>query len=784
MDESAPADETASLRERIATLCAAILRISASLDVRTVLQEVVDSACALSGARLGVIATTDDSGRPIDFVTCGFTPEEHRQLAGWRDGLRLFDHLQSLPGPLRLDDLPAYVRALGFSADLMQARTWMALPMRHRGVPVGSFFLAGKQDAPAFTPEDEEVLVLFGAQVAAAVANARTYRSEQRARADLEALVETSPVGVVVFDARTGKPVSFNREATRIVAALRTPGHAPDALLSEIICRRADGRETSLDEFPLALSLRSAETVRAEEIVLSVPDGRSIATLVNSTPIHAEDGTVASVVVTMQDLAPLEALERQRAEFFGLVSHELRTPLSAIKGAASAVLESGARLDPAEVRAYLRIVDDQADHMRGLVADLLDAGRIDAGTLSLSSGPTAVAGLAERARDTFVHAGGRHAVHIDMPPALPPVTADGERVIQVLNNLLANAAQNAPASSRIRIDAARHGAMVAITVTDRGDGLPADRLPHLFSRRIVPGIPREHGSGLGLAICKGIVEAHGGRIRAESPGPGEGTRVTFTLPVAEDAPPAAAPATDAGSPSGDRERILVVDDDPAALRTARTALTAAGYAPTATADPGDVPRLLRTERPRLVLLDLLLPNTDGIELMTRLPGLADVPVIFVSAYDRDETIARALEAGAADYVVKPYSPTELVARIRAALRRTPAPEPFRLGALEVRFDERLATLDGEPLRLTAREYDLLRTLAARAGHVATYADLERRVWGARAGPQVVRAFVKKLRDKLGDDPADPAYILNVRGIGYRMPRPDGPAAGSDDHGPA
>ncbi|MCY4012674.1 MAG: response regulator [Gammaproteobacteria bacterium] len=773
MEHGALAEENATLRHRIATLCAAILRISASLDVRTVLQEVVDSACALSSARYGLIATIDDAGRAIDLVTCGLAPEQHDQLADWHDGRRLFDHLQSLPGPLRLDDLPAYVRALGFATDLIPARTLLAMPLRQQGAPIGSFYLGGKQGAPAFTAEDEEVLVLFGAQVAAAVANARAHRSEQRARADLEALIETSPVGVVVFDARTGKPVSFNREAGRIVAALRNPGDAAEDLLSEITCRRSDGRETSLDEFPLALSLTTAETLRAEEIVLSVPDGRSVAMLVNSTPIHAEDGAVVSLVVTMQDLAPLEEIERQRAGFFGLVSHELRTPLSAIKGAAAAVLEPGAHLDPVEMRAYFRIVDDQADHMRGLVADLLDAGRIDTGTLSVSTEPTVVAGLVERAREAFVAAGGRHTVHIDLPAAMPPVAADGERVIQVLNNLLANAARHAPAFSRIRVDATRDGPMVSIAVTDSGEGVPADRLPHLFSGRMVPGVPREHGSGFGLAICKGIVEAHGGRIRAESAGQGKGTRITFTLPVAEtEVAASAGPAADTGSqPAARRERVLVVDDDPSALRFARTALAAAGYAAVATADPGEVPRLLRTERPRLVLLDLLLPNTDGIELMARLPGLAGVPVIFVSAYGRDETIARALEAGAADYIVKPYSPTELVARIKAALRRTVEPEGFRLGALEVRFDERLATLDGKPLRLTAREYDLLSALAACAGHVATYADLHRQVWGTRdgAGNQVVRAFVKKLRDKLGDDPADPVYILNERGIGYRMP---------------
>ena len=135
-------------------------------------------------------------------------------------------------------------------------------------------------------------------------------------------------------------------------------------------------------------------------------------------------------------------------------------------------------------------------------------------------------------------------------------------------------------------------------------------------------------------------------------------------------------------------RILVVDDDPQTLRFVRDALLKAGYAPLMTSDPQELSRLIQTEKPGLVLLDLMLPGTDGIELMGRIPELADLPVIFISGYRRDETIARAFEAGAADYIVKPFSPTELVARVQAALRRRAEPEAFVLGELSIRYDQR------------------------------------------------------------------------------------------------
>ncbi len=496
------------------------------------------------------------------------------------------------------------------------------------------------------------------------------------------------------MDACAGRPVSFNREARRIVESLRTPGRPPEHLLEVVSVRRADGREVSLAEIPLEQTLRTGETVRAEEVVLSVPDGRSVRTLINATPIRAEGDEIGSVVVTMQDLAPLDEIERMRTEFLGLVGHELRAPLRAIKGSADAGLEEEAELDPAEIREFFRIIAEQAGHMRGLIRDLLDAGRIDACTLSVAADPSEVAALVERARSTFLGGGGRHAVLVDLPAGLPPVMAHRRRVVQVLNNLFANAARHAPESTPIRVAAVREDAHVAVSISDEGSGVAPELLPHLFSKHGGGRPGATAGHGLGLAISKGLVEAHGGRIRAESPGAGRGATFTLTLPVAGEAGPTAAAdhaAVAATAPEpGEPPRILVVDDDPRALRFVRDALSKAGYAPLVTGAPQDMPRIIRTERPRLVLLDLMLPDADGIELMGQVPELADLPVIFIYGYGRDETVAKPLEAGAADYLVKPFSPTELVARVRAALRRREEPEPFVVGDLAIDYAHRRA----------------------------------------------------------------------------------------------
>ena len=763
--------ENEALRAGIATLNAAILRINASLDLDTVLGEVMTSTRALTGARYGVIVTVDETGAPGDFVFSGLTPAEKQELMAWPDSPRLFEHLRTLPGPLRLLDLGGYVRTLGIEAAAWTfSRTFQGTPMRHRGVDVGHFFLAEKADGEAFTDDDEEVLALFASQAAAAIVNARTHRAEQRARADLEALVETSPVGVVVFDAKSGRPVSFNREARRIVESLCTPGRPPEQLLEVLSLRRADGREVNLSEFPIAQHLNSGETVRAEEVVISVPDGRSVRTLVNATPIPAEGAGVESVVVTMQDLAPLDENERLRTEFLGLVSHELREPLAAIKGSATTLLEESAALDPAEMREFHRIIVEQANHMRGLIGDLLDAGRIDSGTLSVAPEPSEVADLVERARNTFLGGGGRHGLVVDLPAGLPRAMADRRRIVQVLNNLFANAARHAPESSPIRVSAAREDAHVAVSVADEGRGMAPERLPQLFNKHAGAGEGAKAGHGLGLAICKGLVEAHGGRIRAESAVAGRGTIVTFTLPVAGEPGAGAAAGPPSAPRPGEATRILVVDDDPQTLRFVRDALAAAGYAPLVTGEPKELAHMVRTEKPRLVLLDLILPGVDGIALMESMPELSDLPVIFISGYGRDETVARALESGAADYLVKPFSPTELVARVRAALRRHEEPEPFVLGALAIDYDRRRVTVGGDSVTLTATEYELLRVLSLHAGRVVAYDTLLGRVWSGRdsADANLVRIFVRNLRRKLGDDATSPTWIFNERGVGYRM----------------
>ena len=473
-----------------------------------------------------------------------------------------------------------------------------------------------------------------------------------------------------------------------------------------------------------------------------------------------------------------------RAEFLAMVSHELRTPLATVRGSVSALLDEFSDMHPAEMRQFLKIILEQTDRMRALIADLLDVARIETGTLPVSPQPTDLAVPIGEAETAFRIGGHTQDLSIDIPPDLPWVMGDKSRIVQVLGSLLANAARHSPESSIIRVSAAPGDLHVSVSVSDEGRGIPAESLPHLF-RKFSRIEAEEQGgdTGLGLAVCKGIVEAHGGRIWAESDGPGLGARFTFTLPTAEDAgfvspaPPPQLSTPSVRRSTSEQLRILAVDDDDQALRYIRDALVKSGYAVVATRDPDEAMDLVEEERPHLVLLDLMLPGVDGIELMKDIIEPEGTPVIFVSAYGQDQLIAKAFEAGADDYVVKPFSPTELVARIRAALRRRITSEPatpYKVGDLIIDYTERVVTLGGIPIDLTAIQYRLLVELSASAGRVLTYEHLLRQVWGADGVGDIrpIRTAISTVRRKLGDDAVDPTYIHTKLRVGYSMPKPD------------
>ena len=429
------------------------------------------------------------------------------------------------------------------------------------------------------------------------------------------------------------------------------------------------------------------------------------------------------------------------------------------------------------------MIDEQSNHLRGLVNYLLDMTRIEAGALSVTPKPMDVSTLIDEARNAFLRRGATNAVEVDIDPDLPLIAADRRRVTQVLDNLLSNASKYSPEFSRIRVTGSRDGFFVGISVTDAGRGIPSDQLARLFKKysRVDEGGGRERqvvGEGLGLAICKGIVEAHGGRIWAESDGKERGTRITFTVPEATEVAQDSSSDALAAVPS-DQIRILAVDDEPQVLWLLKNILAEQRYKLFGTGNPDEMMQMVEMEQPQLILLDLMLPGANGFELMSRIREVSETPIIFLSANDQEENVTKALTMGADDYIVKPFSSTELLARVASSLRKRRAPgaavprQPFRLEGLVIDYTDRSVTISGRPVRLSSTEYKLLFELSINAGRVLTRDRILRRVWGPEyytGESDLLRATVKNLRRKLGDDASAPRYIFTEPRVGYRMPK--------------
>ncbi len=221
--------------------------------------------------------------------------------------------------------------------------------------------------------------------------------------------------------------------------------------------------------------------------------------------------------------------------------------------------------------------------------------------------------------------------------------------------------------------------------------------------------------------------------------------------------------------------VLVIEDEPQMLRFLRPALQGHGFRVVDATSGEDGVRQAATRAPDLVLLDLGLPDMDGLEVTRRLREWSRVPILVISARGREDDKVAALDAGADDYVTKPFSMRELLARLRVALRHASRPDGggpprLRVGELEIDFEKRRVAVGGKPIHLTRIEYRLLAELAQNAGKVLTHSHLLRNVWGPGYAQQsqYLRVYMVQLRRKIESDPARPKYLLTETGVGYRL----------------
>jgi signal transduction histidine kinase len=373
----------------------------------------------------------------------------------------------------------------------------------------------------------------------------------------------------------------------------------------------------------------------------------------------------------------LHASDRRKDEFLAMLAHELRNPLAPISAAAH-LLKVG-KVDEARARQSGEIISRQVQHLTGLVDDLLDVSRVSRGQVELRKLPlemrSVVADAVEQANPLILARGHHLAMH--MGPAAARVSGDAKRLVQVIFNLLANAAKYTPEGGNIRVSTQVEQEHVVLSVQDDGIGLSADLVPHVFQLFVQAERSPERsagGLGLGLAIVKSLVEMHGGKASCFSAGLGCGSIFTVRLPLLVAAEQRSAVTPDLCEPldAGRPLLILIVDDNVDAAQTLAMVLEALGHRVMVEHSPRVALDRARTENPDVCLFDIGLPEIDGNELARLIRAQSETAaatLIAVTGYGQDRDRTNSLAAGFDEHMVKPLDIDRLVAVLAAVVRR-------------------------------------------------------------------------------------------------------------------
>ena len=465
------------------------------------------------------------------------------------------------------------------------------------------------------------------------------------------------------------------------------------------------------------------------------------------------------VLLVADDRSESVRVEEMRRDFVANVSHELKTPI----GAVSLLAE-----DPAQVRRFTARLGEEARRLAELTQDIIELSRAQgleplAGS-DLVRVDEVVATAIEQNRVAAVAKGIEIASR--RPKERLLVLGQDAMLVTAVANLIANAVQYSPERSRVAVGMARRGDDVEITVTDQGPGIPEEEQERVFERffRSDPARSRNTGgTGLGLSLVKHAVAGHGGSIRVWSrPG--------------SDRPPARGGAGRTGDArKGHRvTSILIVEDEAALAEPLEYLLSREGYETTTASDGVAALAAFDRSPPDLVLLDLMLPGIPGTEVCRRLRARSQTPIIMLTAKDAEIDVVLGLELGADDYVTKPYSSRELLARIRAVLRRRVEPDldagVLEAGPVRMDVDRHTVSVAGREIAMPLKEFELLELLLRNAGRVLTRGQLIDRVWGADyfGDTKTLDVHIKRIRAKIEETPSEPRLLMTVRGLGYRF----------------
>lgn len=472
----------------------------------------------------------------------------------------------------------------------------------------------------------------------------------------------------------------------------------------------------------------------------------------------------------------------------------LQPSLANLKSAALSLQSGSRRWEASGHQEMLRVIQHEAESIYEALAAYEELVALAAGRKRLQHRPVELSDVLMGLLAEWKPTAPAHAFELAMPGEVPLLSADEVHIALAINLLIEHAVRMTPGGDTIRVDLRPGPEVVTVSIHHHGYAPTAEELAHLFEPfQRLRGMPDAYiRGGMGLALAEALISAHGGRAWAETRQGKPGAAVAMALPYAppacdshvvetngvEAAPSMAVPlAPQPLATRKARQCVLVIESDVRMLRYLRANLDGESYRASTAASLADAQSAIDRDDPDVLLLDAHLPDDDLTESLCKLREETGAPIIVLARRHDPAQCAEALDLGATDYVAKPFSMDELLARVRVALRQRDAAlravtrEPvFEHGGLMIDFEQRSVAVEGKPVALSKTEFKLLRVLAQHRNMVLSHELLLERVWGPAYCQEVefVWVYIRRLRRKIEPDPSAPRYILTVPGVGYRL----------------
>jgi PAS domain S-box-containing protein len=599
-------------------------------------------------------------------------------------------------------------------------------------------------------------------------------RKIQQDHGRMHSMIESLSEGLFLVD-NNGIIIEINRALEGLLALekARVVGEPYQELFARLLT-------SVLEPEVVQQSLRQAVTSVTERPVLEINFKGDPPKYLEVTffPVWDDDGSPIGWGGLFRDVTEDRDRQSWKLELLSILAHDIRAPLASLKGHVTALLANYRRWGDEMIMEFFETINRNTDQLARQVDRSLALTRLEAGRLGLRPEVVDPSELIHHAIEQIAGSLRETQIQLEFPTELPMVRVDPARVEEVIVNLLDNAIRYAPSDSPIQIQAIPEGALLYISIIDHGPGIPKEKQGTIFDK-YVRADSDGGGTGLGLFICRKIIQAHGGQIWVESPlkDSPAGAKFTFTIPFmpSEIKAQPDIPLPEQLSPTTpeDHLTILVVEDELDFQALIRSILEEAGYHTAVVSNGPSAIDFVQSSPPDLILLDWMLPGMDGLNICRNIRRWSDVPILILTSKTSQEDLVTAFNAGADDYVTKPFKTPELLARILALSRRRtfwkePEMDILNIDGLLINFDSRQVWSRGKLISLTPTEFNLLAYLARHPGQVLTYQQLLDHIYHGeeKRTRQDLFVHISRLRKKIEPAPNEPRFILTRWGVGY------------------